>query len=222
MCRKIWTAKIQSGTSDLAKSELVESHTRIRGSHTSCETERFWAMGHYNLGTCAAPPPSVCLCLSLKKILKKILKKTDAHRHDRGGGRHTLLIDLSSDLLRGAGRPAAHRSGSQQPLLQCVGALFRDAPPSASQPCSKSVTWPSRSLMKAGAYRRSSCLICSASTRGSETARAAGSGVGAWDWPSAKELVEAHGGRIRTESGGTGLGTRHKEIACASWQARVM
>ena len=28
------------------------------------------------------------------------LKKKDAHTHDRGGGRHTLLIDLPSDLLR--------------------------------------------------------------------------------------------------------------------------
>ena len=218
MCRKIGTAKIQSGTSNLAKSELVESHTRISGSHTSCETERFWAMGHYNLGTCAAPS-------SVRLFVPFAEKNTEKNRRAqaRSWRRPAHPADRSSVRpAPGAGRPAAHRSGSQQPLLQCVEALFRDAPPSASQPCRKSFTWPSRSLMKAGAYRRSSCLICSASTRGSETARAAGSGVGAWDWPSAKELVEAHGGRIRTESGGTGLGTRHKEIACASWQARVM
>ena len=44
----------------------VGSPTRISGSHTSCEMERFWALGHFNLGTCAALDAVDCLRVFLK------------------------------------------------------------------------------------------------------------------------------------------------------------
>ena len=62
----------------------------------------------------------------------------------------------------------------------------------------------SRSPTRAGGWRPSCCRICSASTprAGRGRRRATGSG-----WPSARGLVEAHGGRIRAESAGAGRGT---------------
>ena len=57
----------------------VGSFTSLSEPHTSCEMERFWALGHFNLGKCAALPPFDCWHVSLKK--------TDAHSHDPGRSR---------------------------------------------------------------------------------------------------------------------------------------
>ena len=57
----------------------VGSPDRVSGPHTRCETERFLALGYFNLGTRAALPPFDGWRVSLKT--------TNAHTHDRGGGR---------------------------------------------------------------------------------------------------------------------------------------
>ncbi len=68
---------------------------------------------------------------------------------------------------------------------------------------------PSRSPTTAWGCPPSSCPTCSASSRGWTGRSGDGRPAGrAWAWPSCKGIVEAHGGRIRAESGGPGLGSR--------------
>ena len=57
-----------------------------------------------------------------------------------GGGRHSVLLDLPPDPAFGDGRPAAHRPGAGQPVLQRVAARSRVvAHPGRRQRCAD---WP--------------------------------------------------------------------------------
>ena len=76
MCRKTLTAEIQSGTSNVSTSEL--SRYSLSEPQAARKTQRICPMEQYNLARRAALPPFDCCRVSLKK--------TDAHRHDRGGG----------------------------------------------------------------------------------------------------------------------------------------
>ena len=55
---KTLTAGIQSGTSNMFTPDPSPLPDSLSKSHTSCETERLWAMGHFNLGKCAALLPA--------------------------------------------------------------------------------------------------------------------------------------------------------------------
>ena len=86
----------------------VGSATRVGGSHTRCETERFLALDYFNLGTRAAFPPFDGWRVSLKT--------TNAHTHDRGGGRALSLDAIgrpatSTGMRRGLPRPVRGYNG---------------------------------------------------------------------------------------------------------------
>ncbi len=117
-----------------------------------------------------------------------------------GGGRHPVLIDLPPDLPRAMADP--------ERIAQVLGNLLanaaRHSPPSAP-------------IRVEGAHE-GACIVLSVSDEGRGIAPdrvphlfrkragiAGGTGLGL---AISKGLVEAHGGRIRAESGGAGLGAR--------------
>ena len=117
-----------------------------------------------------------------------------------GGGRHAVLIDLPPDL------PQA--MADRERIVQVLNNLFSNGARHA----------PASSPIRVEAGREGGYIEVSVSDEGrgippdqlphlfrKRTGRAGGTGLGL---AISKGLVEAHGGRIRAESGGTGQGAR--------------
>ena len=117
-----------------------------------------------------------------------------------GGGRHPVLIDLPPDLPRAMADP--------ERIVQVLGNLLANAARHS----------PPSSPIRVEGARKGACVALSVSDEGSGIAPdeiphlfrkraglAEGTGLGL---AISKGLVEAHGGRIRAESGGVGLGAR--------------
>ena len=117
-----------------------------------------------------------------------------------GGGRHPVLIDLPPDLPRAMADP--------ERIVQVIGNLLANAARHS----------PPSSPIRVEGAREGACVALSVSDKGSGIAPdevphlfrkraglAGGTGLGL---AICKGLVEAHGGRIRAESGGMGLGAR--------------
>ena len=127
-----------------------------------------------------------------------------------GGGRHTVLIDLPSDLPR----VMADRQRVEQVLNNLLANAARQAPESSpirveagrdGVHVAVSVADEGRGIPPerlAQLFRKYS--VAAGGERGAGTGTG-GSGLGL---AICKGLVEAHGGRIRAESGGPGLGAR--------------
>ena len=125
-----------------------------------------------------------------------------------GGGRHTVLIDLPPDLPR----VMADRQRVEQVLNNLLAKAARQAPESSpirvaaerdGVHVAVSVADEGRGIPPerlAHLFRK-----YSAAAVGERGAGAGGSGLGL---AICRGLVEAHGGRIRAESGGPGLGAR--------------
>ncbi len=116
-----------------------------------------------------------------------------------GGGRHPVFIDLPPDLPRAMADP--------ERIAQVLGNLLSNA---ARQS-------PLSSPIRVEATREGSFIALSVSDEGSGIApdrvphlfrKRAGPGGSGLGLAISKGLVEAHGGRIRAESGGTGRGAR--------------
>ncbi len=117
-----------------------------------------------------------------------------------GGGRHAVLIDLPPDLPRAM--------ADRERIVQVLNNLFSNAARHA----------PVSSPIRVEAAQEGGYIALSVSDEGrgippdriphifrKRAAAAAGTGLGL---AISKGLVEAHGGRIRAESGGTGQGAR--------------
>ena len=117
-----------------------------------------------------------------------------------GGGRHAVVIDLPPDLPRAM--------ADRERIVQVLGNLLRNAARHS----------PPSSPIRVEAAREDGYIVFSVSDRGrgiapdrlphlfrKRASLAAGTGLGL---AISKGLVEAHGGRIRAESGGAGLGAR--------------
>ena len=127
-----------------------------------------------------------------------------------GGTRQAIRIELPRRPAPGDGRRAAHRAGAERPVLECRAVLLGVVARSCR--CGARTASRSRrdlSLRRGpGPFRPSNWPTCSAAT----PTHGAGSPkrLPATVWASSlcKGLVEAHGGRIRAESAGPGLGAR--------------
>ena len=117
-----------------------------------------------------------------------------------GGGRHAVVIDLPPDLPRVI--------ADRERIVQVLNNLFSNAARHS----------PHSSPIRVEAAREGECVALSVSDQGrgiapdrlphlfrKRASRAGGTGLGL---AISKGLVEAHGGRIRAESGGAGLGAR--------------
>ena len=105
MCRKTLTAEIQSGTSNLSTSDPSPLPYSLSEPRPAYRTQCFCPMEQSNMAKGAALPPFDCRRVSLKK--------TDAHRHDPGGGRDApARCDRQTGHLRGhAARPVRGSDG---------------------------------------------------------------------------------------------------------------
>ena len=117
-----------------------------------------------------------------------------------GGGRHAVLLDLPPDL------PRAMADGER--IVQVLNNLFANAARHA----------PPSSPIRVAAAHEGSFIVLAVSDEGRGIApdrlphlfrkRAGSAGGTGLGLAICKGLVEAHGGRIRAESGGTGQGVR--------------
>ena len=109
----------------------------------------------------------------------------------------------------GDGRRAAHRAGSEQPVLQRLQALSRVVPHPGGGVAGRRGRYDFGHGPKARACRPTCCRTCSPKHTGVGAGdRERGIGGSGLGLAICKGLVEAHGGRIRAVSGGAGQGTQ--------------
>ena len=114
MCRKTLTAESPSGTSNVPTSDPSPLSYSLSGPHTSCETERLWALGYFNLGNCVAP------CRSrLSARLPDITGRARRLQAGRGGiesidslkSRLNDTVSVPSGRVRGCGLVVGTQDG---------------------------------------------------------------------------------------------------------------
>ena len=121
------------------------------------------------------------------------------------GGRNNLDIDIAPGL------PLV--MADRRRIVQVIGNLLTNAArhspessPSGSPPRGMASTWKYRLSTTGGGFPSSVCPTCFASSRAKRMTTPGGdTGLGL---AICKGIVEAHGGRIRAESDGPGLGAR--------------